>query len=101
MGRSSVLLQSLESFYEDEWITGPAWVVKSGKEATVYGCEAARSVGAPLLAVKVYRSHANRSFKNDAVYREGRVILDTRMRRAVKNKSRAGRTFQFGSWVAH
>ena len=42
--------------------------VKSGKEATVYCCQAHPSTGAKLLAAKVYRSRNNRSFKNDVIY---------------------------------
>jgi RIO kinase 1 len=54
-----------------------------------------------LLAAKSYRPRQNRSFKNDAVYQEGRVILDSHARRAVANKSRRGREIQFSMWIDH
>ncbi len=73
--------------------------MKSGKEATVYCCQAHPSTGVELLAAKVYRSRNNRGFKNDAIYQEGRLILDGHVRRAVQNKSRFGREAQFGIWI--
>lgn len=90
-----------ESFYEDWLITEVLRVVKSGKEATVYCCRAHPATGATLLAAKVYRPREQRGFKNDAVYQEGRVILDKRIRRAFEKKTRKGREFQFSSWMAH
>jgi RIO kinase 1 len=99
LSRTSTLLASLETFLEDEWITGAPKMVKSGKEATVFCCKAYATEGSELLAAKVYRSRQNRSFKNDAVYQEGRVILDKRLGRAVKNKSRKGRETQFALWL--
>jgi len=92
-------LSVLEGFYERELISDMLYVVKSGKEATVYCCRAHPSTGREFLAAKVYRPRQMRSFRNDAVYQQGRVILDARLRRAVKNKSRTGRGLQFGSWI--
>jgi RIO kinase 1 len=93
-----------ESFFEDELITDALHVVKSGKEATVYCCRAHPSTGARLLAAKVYRRREVRSFKNDAVYQQGRNIggrrPDRRTQRAVRNKSRWGRQEQFADWVS-
>jgi RIO kinase 1 len=93
-----------ESFFEDDLITDVLHVVKSGKEATVYCCRAHPSTGARLLAAKVYRLREVRSFKNDAVYQQGRVIgagrADRRLQRAVRNKSRKGREAQFADWVS-
>ena len=48
-------------------------VIKSGKEATVYLCEAPLSQTG-LVAAKVYRSREVRRFANDAIYMEGTVI---------------------------
>ncbi|HEU4752079.1 MAG TPA: RIO1 family regulatory kinase/ATPase [Armatimonadota bacterium] len=90
-----------ESFYEDWWITEVLHVVKSGKEATVYCCRAHPYTGQELLAAKVYRPRRQRSFQNDAVYAEGRVILDRRVRRAVAKKTRKGREFDFSMWLFH
>lgn len=101
MSNKSIQLSSLGTFYDDRLITDVPSIVKSGKEATVYCCRAHPSTGTKFLAAKVYRSRQFRSFKNDAVYREGRVILDERIRRAIKKKTQIGRDVQFASWVEH
>ncbi|HLX39068.1 MAG TPA: RIO1 family regulatory kinase/ATPase [Ktedonobacteraceae bacterium] len=90
---------TLDQFFTEGLITEILHVVKSGKEATVYCCQAHPSTGVDLLAAKVYRSRNNRGFKNDAVYQEGRRILNGQVRRAVQNKSRFGREAQFGMWL--
>jgi len=90
---------ALDFFYTEGLITEVLYTVKSGKEATVYCCQAHPSTGAELLAAKVYRPRNNRGFKNDALYQEGRVILEGHVRRAVQNKSRFGREVQFAMWV--
>lgn len=89
----------LETFFADGLIADVLHVVKSGKEATVLCCAAGPSAGAELLAAKVYRSRQHRSFRNDAVYQEGRVITESRARRAFKNKSRKGREVQSAGWI--
>lgn len=91
----------LEDFYAEGLIEGIPQLVKSGKEATVYRCAGGSAEGAASLAGKVYRGRYDRSFKNDAVYREGRIVGKHREQRALKNKSRVGREVQFGSWLAH
>src|SRR5207245_350234 len=73
MSRSSPISLPQE-FYEARLITGIDHVVKSGKEATVYCCRAHPATGAEFLAAKVYRPRQVRSFQNDAVYQQGRVI---------------------------
>lgn len=91
--------EALEQFFADGLITEVLYVVKSGKEATVYCCQAHPSTGVELLAAKIYRSRNNRGFKNDAVYQEGRVILNGQVRRAVEKKTRFGREAQFSMWI--
>ncbi|MHC4718058.1 MAG: RIO1 family regulatory kinase/ATPase domain-containing protein [Planctomycetota bacterium] len=91
----------LKPFIDDGLVADELHVVKSGKEATVYCCKTGGAAGGELLAVKVYRPLAQRRFKNDAVYQRGRVILDARLRRAYRKKSRMGRGVQFASWVGH
>ena len=91
----------LEPFFKENLITGVLHLVRSGKEATVYCCEAHPDTGRELLAAKIYRSRDDRSFKNDSIYQEGRVILDKRMRKAFQKKSRMGREVQFSSWLGH
>jgi len=74
--------------------------VSSGKEADVYCCQACDHLGVELVAAKVFRPLETRGFRNDAVYRQGRVIRDERLRRACRNKSRTGRSVQFNMWVS-
>lgn len=92
---------ALDYFFAEGMITEILYPVKSGKEASVYCCQAHPSTGSELLAAKIYRPRNHRSFKNDAVYQEGRVITNGQVRRAVQNKSRFGREMQFGMWVNH
>lgn len=69
--------------------------LKSGKEATAYIAQGPK--GTALL--KIYRDFAARSFKNDAVYREGQVILDQRAKRAMEGRSRKGLDMLQEGWV--
>ena len=99
MPTEAIDVPSLEGFYAEGLITEVVGRLKSGKEATVYCCRAHPATGAALLAAKVYRPLAHRAFKNDAVYQQGRVILDARTRRAYRKKTRRGRGAQFGLWL--
>ena len=99
------LLSSLQSFYAQFLITDVLAVVKGGKEASVYRCQAHPSTGLSLVAAKVYRPHMFRSLSNDKMYREGRQIL-TAEGRAVKNNDHrilraVGKKTVFGEQVAH
>lgn len=71
--------------------------LKSGKEATVYLGRSPRG----LLAVKIYRDAEVRSFKNDASYTAGRWIADQRIAKAVKSRTRAGRSAMKLLWAGH
>jgi len=80
-------------------ITEVLGVVKSGKEATVYLCEA--SGGRGLVAAKVYRSRQVRQFANAAAYGEGRTRGVTRRDAlAMTKKSRVGQEVSFARWVS-
>jgi RIO kinase 1 len=82
--------------------------IKSGKEATVYRCRAGRGRGSgdqAELALKVYRARSERSFKNDALYREGSMLErigggNTRAARALRTRTRFGRAVQETTWTA-
>lgn len=89
----------LDSFFAGGWIIGTPRIVKSGKEATVYCCQAAPHTGQRWFAAKVYREH--RSFRNDTVYQDGRVILSSRIRRAVQKKTAIGREARSALWIDH
>lgn len=91
---------ALEPFVDDGLITQVLQVVKGGKEATVYLCQAGQSTGLDLLVAKVYRPRDHRNFRKDAVYKAGRVIKDTRARRAMERKTRFGREADEGWWVS-
>jgi RIO kinase 1 len=94
-----VAQDALQGFIDRGLISEVLEVVKSGKEAAVHRCRACPSTGAEFLAAKVYRPLEFRSFRNDAVYQEGRTILDARSARAFRKKSRYGRSVQFGNWA--
>lgn len=91
----------LAPFFAEGIIIDVVRTEKSGKEGTVYCCRADPSTGYDLVAAKVYRPRSRRSFKNDAVYHEGRVILNKRDARAVARKTDWGRETKFGSWIGH
>ncbi len=91
----------LARFFIDELIIGQPVVVKSGKEATVFRCQAHPSVGKPWLAAKVYCPREKRNFKNDAVYQQGRSTGDKRLDRAIRNGSKTGRAVQSANWIGH
>ncbi len=103
------LMDILGPLYLDWWITDILRVVKAGKEATVYVCQAHPSRGLDLIAAKVYRPTAFRTMKNDAIYREGREMLDDRghtiadrrLERALRKQTRIGKATQINSWIEH
>lgn len=74
-------------------------MVKSGKEATVYRCEAHPDTGFRAGAAKYYRPREHRSFRNDTAYREGRAFGDERRERAARGGSRYGRQVAFEAWI--
>jgi RIO kinase 1 len=90
----------LDAFIGDGSITDVLYVVRSGKEATVYCCRGAAEFGGGLVAAKLYRPLERRSFRNDAIYQTGRdAVLSSRTKRALANKSRHGRDVQYGTWI--
>lgn len=93
----------LETFFDEGYISEVLYMVKSGKEATVYCCQAGPALDTTdeLVAAKIYRDRKNRSFKNDAVYQEGRMRQEKRERRAMNSKTEFGRSVQAGMWVGH
>lgn len=101
--------ESLGGFYADDWFTDVLYRVKGGKEATVYCCRAHPSTGLDLLAAKVFRPRMFRAMRNDALYKQGRGVLDqdakhvldSRRLRALRKKTRYGRLLDTASWVQH
>ena len=76
-------------------------VLKTGKEADVFLLRR----GLPgtdrscLLAAKRYRDATHRQFHRDAGYLEGRRVLDSRVNRAMANRSEFGRQAIAGQWA--
>jgi RIO kinase 1 len=103
------VLNALESFYHDGVISDILYHVKGGKEATVFCCRANSETGHDLLAAKIFRPRMFRAMKNDALYREGRTMLDdegksvfeSRQGRALRRKTRFGKNLAEASWHHH
>jgi RIO kinase 1 len=68
--------------------------LKSGKEADVYLVRH----GAEIVAAKVYKARHARNFKNNAAYKEGRQVRDTRTQRAMDRGSRFGQAAAEEAW---
>ncbi|MBN9392985.1 MAG: hypothetical protein J0I20_33445 [Chloroflexi bacterium] len=105
------LLSSLGTFYEQHLISDVLALVKGGKEATVYRCQAYPETGLDLVAAKVYRPRQFRNLRNDKAYREGRAVLtgegrevkktDARIMRALNKKTAFGEQVAHSSWLLH
>lgn len=66
----------------------------SGKEATVYVVRC----GDEVRCAKVYKEAGQRSFKQAAVYQEGRKVKNSRQARAMEKGTRYGRKMQEEVW---
>ena len=71
--------------------------IKSGKEASVYLVRYKDD----YLAAKIYKDMQVRSFKNDAIYTQGRYIGDPRVAKAIAQGSSFGRAAQQAIWSAY
>ena len=99
----------LGAFYHDGLITDVLRRVKGGKEATVYCCRANAHTELELAAGKVYHEQKFRSLKNDAVYREGKAVLDDRGKQvrgrrealAMAKKTRFGQDLRHMTWLSN
>lgn len=103
------LLQSLGAFHEHHWIDDVLRIVKGGKEASVYLCQAHATVGEPFIAAKVYRPRMLRNLRKDHLYREGRPNLDAEgrevinggMLHAMNKRTAYGLELLHTSWIEH
>ena len=68
--------------------------LKSGKEANISLVRR----GDHVLAAKVYKDRATRSFKNNADYKEGRKVRNSRTQRAIEGGGRFGREAAEQAW---
>jgi RIO kinase 1 len=103
------LIDSVATFYRDNLITDVTRIVKGGKEANVYCCTAGPTTGLELIAAKLYRPRMLRHLRNDALYKEGRLLLDAdgkeakgdREARAIRKKTRFGMQLDILNWIMH
>src|SRR6266542_4238545 len=70
--------------------------LKSGKEADLWLVRH----GGEIVAAKVYKGRQARSFRNNALYKEGRQVRDTRTQRAMNRGSRFGQAASEEEWKA-
>jgi RIO kinase 1 len=68
--------------------------LQSGKEAEVYAVR----FGGNIVAAKVYKDSAHRSFKNNASYKEGRMLRNSRSQRAMARGSKFGKATAEDAW---
>jgi RIO kinase 1 len=68
--------------------------LKTGKEAEVWLV----SHAGEIVAAKVYKDSAHRSFQNRAGYQEGRQVRNSRTRRAMEKGSKFGRAAEEDAW---
>jgi RIO kinase 1 len=85
---------SLEHLLAEGVITEVLAKLQSGKEAEVYVVR----FGGKVVAAKVYKDRAHRSFKNNSVYKEGRSMRNSRSQRAVDRGSRFGKAAAEDAW---
>jgi RIO kinase 1 len=103
------VIDSVSGFYHDNIISDLTRLVKGGKEANVFCCTATPVTGVDLIAAKLYRPRMLRHIRNDAMYREGRLVLDSdgkeakgdREARAMRKKTKFGQHLGFMSWILH
>jgi len=68
--------------------------LKSGKEANISLVRR----GGVVIAAKVYKDRATRSFKNNTEYKEGRKVRNSRTQRAIDSGGRFGRDAAEQAW---
>ncbi|HEY2510437.1 MAG TPA: RIO1 family regulatory kinase/ATPase [Polyangiaceae bacterium] len=85
---------SLEQLLAEGVVSEVLARLQSGKEAEVYVVR----FGSKVVAAKVYKERAHRSFKNDAAYKEGRSVRNSRSQRAMDRGTRFGRAAAEDAW---
>jgi RIO kinase 1 len=84
----------LEPLLEEGIISEVIGRLQSGKEAEVFIVRYAERV----VAAKVYKDRAQRSFKNKSAYQEGRTVRNSRDQRAMGRRSSFGRETEEEAW---
>lgn len=97
------IMDALRDFYDKELIVDVLAQVKGGKEANVYCCRAHPGTGVEFMAAKVYRPRMLRNLRNDARYRQGRILIDNEGRRVKGDRAvRAlAKNTGFGAQLKH
>jgi RIO kinase 1 len=84
----------LEHLLAEGVITEVLGRLQSGKEAEVYVV----LFGGKVVAAKVYKDRAHRSFKNNSTYKEGRAVRNSRSQRAMDRGSKFGKAASEDAW---
>lgn len=84
----------LEPLVQDGLVDEVVRQLMSGKEATVYVVRC----GEDIRCAKVYKEANQRSFRQNALYQEGRKVKNSRRARAMEKGSRYGRKAQEEAW---
>jgi len=92
--QAASLSDSLDLLLADGVIDEILGRIKSGKEATISMVRR----GDAVLAAKVYKDRAMRSFKNNVQYKEGRKVRNTRTQRAMDSGGTFGRDSAEQAW---
>lgn len=103
------VIDSLSPFYRDNAITDVTRLVKGGKEANVYCCDAHAATNLELIAAKLYRPRMLRHLKNDAIYKAGRTLRDElgkqikgrRVNLAMEKKTSFGKEVDIQWWIGN
>jgi RIO kinase 1 len=90
------MVESLAPLLADGVIDEVVARLKSGKEADLWLVRH----GGEIVAAKVYKAREQRSFRNNAVYKEGRRVRNTRTQRAIDRGTRFGHAAAEEAWKA-
>jgi len=98
---STTGVPDLDVFVDRGLITAIHAQLTSGKEGTVYCCRAHPSLNKKFLAAKVYREHAEGSYKWDPTYFQGRErLLKPTILRAIHARTDFGKEVAANLWVS-
>ena len=98
---STTGVPELDGFADRGLITRVHTTLTSGKEGTVYCCRAHPSLNRKFVAAKVYREHAESSYKWNPTYFQGRErVLKAQVLRAIQARSEFGKDVAAGLWIA-
>ena len=88
---------NLQDLYERGILEEVMKEIKSGKEATVYLAKGPKG----LMAAKIYRDAATRSFSNDQIYKSGRGINPKHRKKLLNAASKNEISAEQSIWIYH